>query len=489
MQNCLSWQQRRDLRYRLRLHGALKRRAAKYSPADFRRQLRLRPGSPVCLGDATEAWQAADFAALDGAWLSLAGRGGAVGVRRAYIERPRGHGKTSDMAAQVLWILLYAESAVNGLVAAADLDQATLLRKAIERFVRLNQELCGPLRFRQHGVVNGKTGSRLEVISSDVQSSWGALPDFVVCDELSHWPRPDMWHSLFSSAAKKRDCVLAILTNAGVGRGWQWDVREAARTSSSWYFSSIAGPCAPWIRDEDLQEQRELLPPSVYDRLWRNIWQEGGGEFVTLAEAEACRDADLSERSRSAPGCRYIAAIDYAEKRDYTVGVVVHREGQRVVVDRMDVVRPQPDAPVEVAWVEEWIERIAADFHAVTFVVDEYQLVSTIQKFGRRFDVRRFEFLSGRGNHALALNLRQLILQRLVRWYAGCGELHAEWGRDDLETELASVVLRQSASGRCRIDHHVGGRQHDDRAFALGAACLHAVEGASGGEWLLVGSM
>ena len=192
---------------------------------------------------------------------------------------------------------------------------------------------------------------------------------------------------------------------------------------------------------------------------------------------------------RSEPGCRYIAAIDYAEKRDYTVGVVVHRAGQRVVVDRMDVVRPQPDAPVEVAWVEEWIERIAADFHAVTFVVDEYQLVSTIQKYGRRFDVRRFEFLSGRGNHALALNLRQLILQRQVRWYAGCGELHAEWGRDDLETELASVVLRQSASGRCRIDHHVGGRQHDDRAFALGAACLHAVEGASGEEWLLVGSM
>jgi len=459
----------------------------RFSPTEFRRQLRFIPGSDVRLGEVTQPWQADDFAALETAWLALAGRGAATGLRRAYIERPRGHGKTSDMAAQVLWILLYAQAPLSGLVAAADLDQATLLRDSIERLARQNADLCGALKFRQHGIVNSQIGSRLEVISSDVQSSWGALPDFVVCDELSHWPQPDLWHSLYSSAAKKRNCVLAILTNAGVGRGWQWNVREAARKSAAWYFSSLTGPCAPWIREEDLAEQRELLPATVYDRLWKNIWQEGGGEFVTLAEAEACRDETLFERDRSEPGRRYVAAIDYAEKRDYTVGVVVHREGRRVVVDRMDVVRPRPHAPVEVAWVENWIERIAAAFPAVTFVIDEYQLVSTIQRYERRFDLRRFEFLSGRGNHALALNLRQLILQRNVRWYPGCGELHAEWGRDDLETELASVVLKQSASGRCRIDHHQDSRHHDDRVFALGAACLQVTEGAGEGEWMVVG--
>lgn len=467
----------------------LRRRTAKFCPIEFRRLLRFDAGAGQCLGDALEKWQAADFAALDGAWLKLAGRGKKESLRRAYIERPRGHGKTSDMAAQVLWILLHADTALQGLVAAADRDQASLLREAIERLSKLNATLCETLKFRQNMVLNAETGSRLEVISSDVQSSWGALPDFVVCDELSHWPKPDLWHSLYSSAAKKSNCVLAILTNAGVGRGWQWEVREAARKSASWYFSSIPGPCAPWIRTEDLEEQREMLPAGVYDRLWRNVWQEGGGEFVTLIEAEACRDAALRRREDGDPGQHYFAAVDYAEKRDYTVGVVVHRAGQRVVVDRMDVIRPRPDAPVEVAWVEKWMERIARTFHSVTFVVDEYQLVSTIQRYSRRFDVRRFEFLSGRGNHALALNLRQLILQRNVCWYPGCGELDVPWGRDDLETELASVVLLQSASGRCRIDHLQDGQHHDDRVFALGAACLHAVEAGGGREWLLVGSM
>lgn len=447
------------------------------------------PGVRTCLGDSLQDWQVRDFAALDDSWRILAGRSAREGLRRAYIERPRGHGKTSDMAAQVLWILLYAEQPLHGLVAAADLDQANLLRTAIEKLAKLNRSLSRPLKFRQNGVLNARTGSRLEVISSDVQSSWGALPDFVICDELSHWAKPDLWHSLYSSAAKKASCVLAVLTNAGVGRGWQWEVREAARMSASWHFSSIPGPCAPWLRSEDLAEQRDLLPPSVYDRLWRNRWQEGGGEFVTLIEAEACRDLSLRIRNHGEPGQQYLAAIDYAEKRDYTVGVIVHREGQRVVVDRMDVVRPRPDCPVEVAWVEDWMERTASAFHAVTFIVDEYQLVSTIQKFGRRYDVRRFEFLSGRGNHALALNLRQLILQRHVNWYSGCGELDVPWGRDDLETELASVVLEQSASGRCRINHLQDDRHHDDRVFALGAACLHVVESAGSAEWMLVGQM
>jgi hypothetical protein len=46
----------------------------------------------------------------------------------------------------------------------------------------------------KHRIENHHTGSRLTIISSDVNSSWGILPDFVICDELCHWPKPDMWY-------------------------------------------------------------------------------------------------------------------------------------------------------------------------------------------------------------------------------------------------------------------------------------------------------
>ena len=41
-------------------------------------------------------------------------------------------------------------------------------------------------------------------------------------------------------------------------------------------------------------------------------------------------------------------------------------------------------------------------------------------------------------------------------------------------------------SGLCRIDHRRDGRHHDDRSFALGAACLHVVREPPGEEWIAV---
>jgi hypothetical protein len=398
------------------------------------------------------------------------------------------------MAAQLTWILRFARRPVRGLAAAADRDQAGLIRDAMELLARLNPRWCGDLDYQRHAVINHHTGSRLDIITSDVQSSWGAIPDFVICDELCHWEQPDLWQSLFSSAAKKPHCLLAVLTNAGVGRGWQWRLREAARQDPAWHFSSLAEPQAPWITPDNLAEQRRLLPATVFDRLWRNLWQDTGGEFVTLAEAEACRDDSLTMQSRGTPHRTYIAAVDYAEKHDFTVGVVLHREGRRLIVDRMDVACPRPDAPVKVAWVEAWIDRIAAAFPPVTFVLDEYQLLGTIQRLESRHDIRRFAFLGGAGNHALAMNLRRLIVHRDVRWYLQCGAVDDVTldsclplrVRNDLETELASLVLQQTAAGRCRIDHVHDGVHHDDRAFALGAACLHAMQNM-GEDWLHIG--
>lgn len=482
---------------RLKVRREQIRRLSRIDPAQFRRWVVLDGEAGRPLHEVIQPWQRADFEALDAAWMSLAGsaRDGSAKrpsqkvVRRAYIERPRGHSKTSDTALQIAWILLAAKRSVTGLAAAADRDQANLIHRGVQRIAERNSDLCADLRFVEHAVRNPVTGSRLDVISSDVRSSWGALPDFVVCDELCHWERPDLWYSLLSSAAKKPQCVLTVLTNAGVGRGWQWDVREHARRAPAWYFSSLEGPQAPWITGDWLAEQRALLPPPVFERLWLNIWQHSDGEFVSLAEAEACRDETLAPRERGVRGRLYVAAIDYAEKHDLTVACVCHHDGERIVVDRMDVVRPTSARPTPVQWVEDWIAEVAQSFPDVTFVVDEHQLVGTIQRLEQRFCVERFDFAAGRGNHRLALLLRRLIVHQQVAWYPGCGAVRdvAPHGvRDDLETELASLRLRQSDSGRLRIDHHRDGVRHDDRAFALGAACLALSERTLGPEAFVI---
>lgn len=481
---------------RLNWKRSLDARTAAWSPEFFRRSLRLGDGDRRSFGERVQDWQARDFRALDRAWVELAGiRRGAwpesrPQYRRAYLERPRGHSKTFDTAVQAAWVLMSARRCLRGLCAAADQEQALLVWESIQRLSRWNPALLGGLQFRRERVWQPATGSRIDFLSSDVASSWGRDPDFVICDELCHWPRVELWQSLVSSAAKRPHCVLLVLSNAGEGRGWQWQVREAARTGAGWYFSSLSGPQAPWITAEQLANQRLLLPRGEYERLWLNVWQEGGGEFVSLAEAEACCDPSLAPRERGEPQWSYVGAIDYAEKHDNTVGCLCHREGERVIVDRMDVVRPTPSRPTEVQWVADWMQRLAREFANVRFVVDEYQLLGVVQDLERRHVVRRFSFGAGRGNHALALLLRRLIVERKVAWYPGCGSVSGEAQsgsvRDDLETELSRLLVRQTGGGHIRIDHIADGRHHDDRAFALGAACLELMGQDVGGDFLVV---
>ncbi|MFW6125358.1 MAG: hypothetical protein ACOC46_04350, partial [Pirellulales bacterium] len=163
--------------WRLRSSAAWNRALARVDPARYRDRLKIDAGEPIRLGPAAQDWQQADFEALDPAWLALAGREDQAPYRRAYLERPRGHSKTADLAVMVAWLLAYGRRGVEGIAAAADQDQAALLQRAIVRLLELNPSLACRLEARQHLVRNPATGSRLEVISSDVRSSWGALPD------------------------------------------------------------------------------------------------------------------------------------------------------------------------------------------------------------------------------------------------------------------------------------------------------------------------
>ena len=493
---------------------------ARLHPQGFRNLLAIDARDPTPLGRRQEPFQTRDFRVLDAAWMSLIGRTASLppaiatdlevkpptsGIpRRFWIERPRGHSKTTDTAAMLLWVLLTSPHRLRGIAAAADRDQARLLLGQIETLARLNPTLAAGLTIHRDAATHPATGSRLEVISSDAASSYGTIADFIVCDELSHWKCADLWHSLYTAAAKQPHTLLAVLTNAGDGRDWRWTARETARLShrgeigdgqaaARWHFSSLSQPEASWIDPAFLDEQKLALPDPVFRRLWLNQWQHRSGGFLTAEEVRLCRDADLRPQFQGTPGIEYVAAVDYAEKTDRTAAIICHAEPAatgsdgrpiarpRIVVDRLDVVAPQPGAPVPIAWVDDWIERTLATFPSVRLVVDAHQLVGTIQRFEPLAPIVRFDFAGGFGNDRLARHLRSLIVSRDVGWYehagvithrpgtAHVGPIPAEGASDDLESELCELRVIEKHNGRLRFDHPVGG--HDDRAFVLAVAC------------------
>ncbi len=322
-------------------HQAALRKMQK-TPEAFRAALVIdSDAGPVRLGEVLDDWQREDFKAIDPAWVFVAHRTPPAPVKlRAWLERPRGHSKTNDLAVMIAWVLFASPRRLVGLAAAADRDQAKLLRDAVSKLVMTNPWLSKYLDVQAFKVVNLHTESTLEIISSDAPSSYGATPDFVICDEITHWAKRDLFDSLISSAAKRSHCLFLVICNAGFHDSWQWDLREAIRDTPAWYFHALDGPRASWISPTKLDEQRRLLPVIAFDRLWLNRWGSGSGDAIDPADLDAAISAGRASIpagrvTHPAPGWVYVAGVDLGLKRDASAVVIVGRHvGHSVAIPR-----------------------------------------------------------------------------------------------------------------------------------------------------------
>jgi hypothetical protein len=303
-------------------------------PAEYRKVLRIDTGKGIeLLGKVMEPWQRRDFEAMDSAWQCVAYPDFTPAEqppRRAYLERPRGHSKTNDIAVMVSWVLASSEHQINGDAIAADREQARLLKRAIDRICRFNPWVGCKLKITRNRVENVDTKSVMTILSSDSSTVYGTTPDFIVADELTHWPSEEMWSAIFSASAKRPRSVMVVIANAGAGQGkpdgeggsWQWRVREGARLSPRWYFHWLDGPQASWITEDDLTEQRSFLPPKAFRRLWMNQWTTEGGDALDAADIEAaCRL--LRHQEGPYPGWIYGCAFDLSTKHHHSAFVML----------------------------------------------------------------------------------------------------------------------------------------------------------------------
>lgn len=312
--------------------SADKLRTYSTNPAAFRDDLYVDvSGSVKRFGDVMDPWQRIDFCAIDPAMMRANGQlDNPDAVMRAYLERPRGHSKTTDLAALCLWFLLFSKRLVRGYFFAGDKDQADLPKQQMDTFIRLNPWIGKTIKVEKNRVVNiganhPGNGSYVEIQSSDVASSYGLLADFILAEELTHWTEAAsaLWHSIISTAAKRTNCALVAIGNAGFTDSWAWNVRETARTEDSWYFSRLDGPVASWMTPERLAEQRKMLPGIAYSRLWENLWSSGGGDALTTEAINSAFVEGLQPISGRLEDYFFVAGVDLGLTRDSSAVVVL----------------------------------------------------------------------------------------------------------------------------------------------------------------------
>ncbi len=416
-------------------------------------------GELQLLADLIEPWQEQDFTAMDGGWSQLAGIQVDSPCRRAWLERSRGHSKTSDIALMVLWALVFSPDKLTGIAAAADKDQGKILRDAIERLVASNG-WSQIIDVQQLRVVNKKTGSTLEIISSDAMSSYGLLVDFIVCDELTHWPRRDLWDSLLSTAAKKARCLLLVITNAGWTDSWQYETRELIRESGDWYFSRQEGPVASWITPDRLAEQQLLLPDIAFRRLWLNQWSSGCGDALTGEAIDSAVCADHAPMMGSEEGFAFAAGLDLGIRRDKSALCVLGKDrAGKLKLAYTRTWAPTVSGTVDLMEVEDCVRTTAARFRCGV-AYDPWQSELMRQRLRDRVPMREVTF-SGSNLQAMATATLEAFNSRNITLYPD-GELLAD---------LRKLRVIEKSYG-FRLESPRDGAGHGDLATAFQLALL-----------------
>lgn len=432
-------------------------------------------------GEAAESFQWEDARAV------LAGSGSSAGHRSDrqsalyhYLTRGRGGAKTSDLAALSTVAMLAQLPPASRLYAlAADRDQGRLLVDSIAGYAARTPELRNALRVDAYRVTATKSGSLLDVLAADAPSAWGLRPSFLVVDELAQWastPGPRrLWEAVTSAVAKINGARMVILSSAGDLAHWSAKVLEHAKADPLWRVHEVPGP-VPWLDADRLEEQRRRLPESSYRRLFLNEWVAAEDRLVAPDDLAACvtLDGPLAPES----GRQYVIGVDLGLAKDATAAVVAHAEkalgnegeqlATRVIVDRLEVWQGRSDARVQIADVEEWISQAVGSYRPAKVVIDPWQAVGMAQRLrSRSVQIEEFTFSSASVGR-LASTLHLLLRNRAL----------ALPDDEALLDELRNVRLRETSPGVMRIDHDPD--KHDDRAIALGLACVQLLSRPSG---------
>ena len=116
------------------------------------------------------------------------------------------------------------------------------------------------------------------------------------------------------TAMAKTGGRMVYATSAGDPAHFAYKALQHAEGDPMWRVSELRGP-APWLGAEALAEQKRALHPSIYARLFLNVWSEAAGSLATVDQITRACVIPLEDVRAGVP---------------YVRAPVLHRPGHRV---------------------------------------------------------------------------------------------------------------------------------------------------------------
>jgi phage terminase large subunit-like protein len=281
------------------------------------------------------------------------------GVRETLILIPKKNGKSTLLGALALFHLCTTPDA-ECVIAAASRDQAQIMLRQAQGFIRRSSALQMRLQVKQREIVHRSLGGRIRVLASDVDTADGVIPTLALVDELHRHKSADLY-GIFRDGLGPRNGQMVTISTAGdnedsplgrlraaayaipgmVRNGGHRYVRSAGFAHHEWALDASddrddlelvkgVNP-APWQTIPALKERRESpsMTPWQWARFACGVWGVG---------SEPAFDHDLFESLakpgvRIAPGRTVTLGFDGSRRWDATALIATDVEtGHQVVV-------------------------------------------------------------------------------------------------------------------------------------------------------------
>ncbi len=258
--------------------------------------------------------------------------------------------------------------------------------------------------------------------------------------------------------------MLVTISNAGFnqGVGWQWRTRESCRTAKNWFFSRQDGPTASWITEDRLAEQRALLPPSAYQRLWLNVWTAGEDDAIDPRDIEKCITLDGPLPRRTERYQAYIGSFDLGYRKDRSAFVVIGVDFKHTRIGLVECESWTPKAyggELPLSLVKDAVLAAHERFSLDGVVFDPHQAVLMAQELAEA-GLRMFQMWpTAKNNDLVAKSLLQ-------RFYRGQVDIYED---KQLIRDLQALSIVEKQSGlRLVADRGSDGHADTAIAFAMG---------------------
>ncbi len=293
-----------------------------------------------------------------------------AGTRETLILLPKKAGKSTLLGALALFHLCTTPDA-ECVIAAASRDQAAIMLRQAQGFIRRSTWLQERLHVKQREIAHVRWGGRVRILASDVDTADGVIPTLALVDELHRHKSSDLYGIFRDGLGPRHGQMITISTAGDDHESPLGQLRAAAyalpgmkRDGAHRWVASESFAMHEWALDSDedradvkvvkranpaswqtveVLEERRTSPsmrPWQWARFACGIWEAGEQGVISEKEWRACEDtaADIPESTIGV-----VIGVDLGWKWDTTAIVPVHADGESFVVGRPVIVTPPRD--------------------------------------------------------------------------------------------------------------------------------------------------